>query len=203
MIEEIYANRTLKYETTMGHPTARWRPHPLILVGGSINKDFVDVYEPKEPYRYSNDWNHLAHELGIAAVLNTEIEQSDAGKGSAEMVLCECGVLDNSLEYPPEIILRAVEWSRKVIQFGAIYMHCHMGGGRSAAFAYAILRSVLGLSSEESLQTIQQGKDWCYKLGGQIVGGSITEYPSIQWGETGHTKFRIEHIEKVLAGKAR
>ena len=197
MIEEIYANRTLRFQATAGHPTARWRPHPLLLVGGSINRGYVDVYEP-EGKLYASDWDHLRDDLGVASVLNLEVEQTDVGKGSG-MDLCECGVLDHSVEYPPQAVVRAIEWAQEAVKRGTIYVHCHMGGGRSAAMAYAILCHVLKMTSEESLRAIQQGKDWCYKLNGQIVGGSIVEYPSVQWGESVDHSRRIQSIESALA----
>jgi hypothetical protein len=60
-----------------------------------------------------------------------------------------------------------------------------MGGSRSPAFAYAILRWVHGLSPEDALDTVVRGKDWSlHNVDGQLVGGSGPPYGGHQYHKT-------------------
>ncbi|MGH9917860.1 MAG: hypothetical protein ACRD6W_03150, partial [Nitrososphaerales archaeon] len=147
---------------------------------------------------YPSDGQHLRDAFGISGVLNTEIEQSDASKGFAN--LCECGITDNSHKYPAHLIREGVAWAQKSLPLGPIYIHCHAGGGRSAAFAYAVLRGAKNLSCEDALIAIRNGKDWKYLYEGRICLGSITEYPRLNWGDEGLASHdTIEIVERALS----
>jgi hypothetical protein len=122
MIAEVYMMRTLSFASGEGHPTTRWWVHPQILVGGSINSGLVKTTWPShisdQLRSYPDDGAHLREDFSITGVLNTEAEQSDATKGFVD--LCECGIIDNSLEYPSEVVIRGIQWAKNALQHGKI-----------------------------------------------------------------------------------
>jgi hypothetical protein len=141
-IVEVYSN-TL-YE---GHECKRyWVPGFPILIGGSILS--------------TEDWNHLQSDFGITDVINVETEHDDTGKLPEENLL-QVRVPDNGNPFPVDKITTACTyWITKSnsIDKGhsrALYVHCQMGGSRSPAFAYAILRSSYKLNSADALDVIR------------------------------------------------
>jgi hypothetical protein len=158
-LAEIYINRAYSPDPT--HATQRWWVNPDILVGGSI-------YD-------ASDWNHLYKDFGVRSVLNVETEHSDEGKGIP--ILSECRVPDNGDPFPPGIVRHAVSFAKMNIGFGPIYVHCQMGGSRSPAFAYAILRWVHGMNPFAALEAVRNGKDWTLRNDdGKLVGGAGLTY---------------------------
>jgi len=143
MIVETYAN-TL-YE---GHRCHRyWVPGGFfIMVGGSL-------LGPE-------DWEHLRSEYGITHVINVETEHDDAGKVPPER-LCQARVPDDGTPFPAAKVLAACLFAaEKVANAPAgedprFYVHCQMGGSRSPAFAYALMRAVFEMSAEGALAAIR------------------------------------------------
>jgi len=180
MIIELYRNRTLGRDIVL----SRWSPHPSIIVGGSINTYGVEFCSTSDGTMSShpNDWRHIRDDLDCRSVLNMEIEQTDVGKGPG-MALGEFGFLDNSGVYPADRIRDAVAWASREIARGRMYIHCFAGGGRSATLAYAVLRACLGKSRTEATQAIRDGKPWRFEWNGSLIYGSITEWPTLQWGD--------------------
>lgn len=122
----------------------RWWAHPKILVGGSIND--------------TRDWNHLRDDFRISAVLSVESEHGDGGK-VVNAPLCQLPTSDDGQPKP-------IEWWWAGFGFAAgifedlnaiLYVHCQMGGSRSPAMAYGILRTVFGKSGDEALEAIRAG----------------------------------------------
>ena len=157
-LAEIYENAAYSYDPK--HPTQRWWVIPNLMVGGSI----VDAA----------DYRHLVKDFGIASVLNVETEHSDDGKDIDR--LCECQVPDNAQGFPVETIRTAVSFA-KMMQGKPLYCHCQMGGSRSPAFAYAILRWVYDMNPTDALNAVRAGKDWQKRdIHGNLTGGSGMVY---------------------------
>lgn len=136
---ETYTNKLYN-----NHLTPRYWLAPNIMVGGSICDN--------------NDWKHLQNDFGISAALNVETEHSDAGKGID--YLLELQVPDDGTPFPANVVFQAIEGVGKWIREGKkVYIHCQMGGSRSPAFAYAILRKVYGLEPDKALAQIRSVKE--------------------------------------------
>lgn len=164
---EIYTNRLYTYEPT--HPVQRWWVTPNLMIGGSICDNA--------------DWLHLSKDFGIRSVLNVETEHSDEGKGIPN--LSECRVPDDGSPFPFGLVRHAVSFARLMIGLGPIYVHCQMGGSRSPAFGYAILRWVHGMSADAALTAIRTGKDWSLKAkDGKLVGGAGEIYGGHHYHQT-------------------
>ena len=141
MLAELYRNSLYAPDPT--HVVARYWVVPQILVGGSI----LD----------SEDWVHLRDVFGITGVICVESEHSDSGKGIEK--LCELPTLDDGQPKPKELFVDAIVFAREVLGAGGrLYVHCQMGGSRSPAFAYAILRAVLGMSQGAARTWIAMAK---------------------------------------------
>ncbi len=153
-IAEIYTNSAYSYQPTI--QVQRWWVNPNLMIGGSI----VDA----------TDYKHLETTFGIASVLNVETEHSDIGKEVAR--LCEVQVPDNAQPFPVDAVRTAVSFA-KMMSGKPLYCHCQMGGSRSPAFAYAILRWVNGMSPTDALNAVRAGKEWQKRdEHGNLIGGS-------------------------------
>lgn len=156
MIVETYVN-TL-YDNP-GNTTHRyWITDGLpIMVGGSL-------LGPE-------DWLHLRRDFGLTDVVNVETEHDDFGKLPSEN-LCQVRVPDDGTPFPAEAVLgvclfAASKLYRSVPGGGPkFYVHCQMGGSRSPAFAYAIMRSAFGMSAADALAALRtvRGDDYGTKL---------------------------------------
>lgn len=124
-----------------GHVVRRSWVTEDILIGGSI----IDL----------PDWAHLRDDYGITGVINVESEHSDAAWGIPELL--ERPMPDDGTPRKAEDIRAIVEFARaQFAKRGRLYVHCQVGGSRSPAAAYAILRDVRGLTSEAALKVIQK-----------------------------------------------
>lgn len=117
---------------------------PSLMVGGSI----VD----------EDDWKHLQRDFGLQSVLNVETEHSDEDKGIPR--LSECRVPDDGTPFPQGIVRQAVSFAKLAAGFGPLYVHCQMGGSRSPAFAYAVLRWVHFMSPQAAFDAVRASRDW-------------------------------------------
>lgn len=100
----------------------RWWADTQLLVGGSI----LDL----------SDWKSI-RDLGIRSIISAEIERADPPGTDAERRLDVHWPDDGAVS--AEIFRRALRFAHEAPP--AIYVHCQMGGSRSASLAYAILRS--------------------------------------------------------------
>lgn len=122
-----------------GHPCKRWWAGPRLLVGGSI-VSFADAI-------------HLGS-FGVKAVISVESERDDEGRNPYPHIYKPT---------PDDGTPPPVEWWREILAFarlyagGVIYVHCQMGGSRSPAVAYAILRD-RGASPDEALGVLREFK---------------------------------------------
>jgi protein-tyrosine phosphatase len=128
-----------------GHPCSRWWAHPRILVGGSIND--------------ADDFDHLVIAYGVKHVISVESEHTDKGKVPTERL--------TYLPVPDDGSSPSIgHWKALVLAAGAalqdedavLYVHCQMGGSRSPAAAYAIIRAVFEMSPEVALAQIRAWK---------------------------------------------
>lgn len=164
-IVEYYVNRL--YAHNPKHSVPRWWVSPSVLIGGSV----VD----------EDDWKHLQRDLGIESVLNVETEHSDEGKGIAR--LAECRVPDDGTPFPRDVVRHAVSFAKLAAGFGPTYVHCQMGGSRSPAFAYAILRWVHGMTPQEAFDAVRAGRDW---------------NPGLPYGDHHYHKAYIASVDEAL-----
>ena len=106
------------------------------MVGGSILDE--------------TDWRHLQRDYGLAGVINVESEHSDQGKGI--ILLFESGIRwpDDAQPRPAIYWRTCIDAARAVLAHGPVYIHCQMGGSRSPAVAYAVLRMVFKYSPEKA-----------------------------------------------------
>jgi protein-tyrosine phosphatase/CheY-like chemotaxis protein len=111
-----------------------------IMVGGSI----LD----------GQDWQHLKNDYGIDAVINTETEHDDAGKGIDHLL--QIRVHDNGGPFPNSYIHQLVSFINMLGKDKTYYIHCQMGGSRSPAFTYAVLRGCYGMTKEQALAEINK-----------------------------------------------
>lgn len=137
-IAEQYSNSLY-----LGHPTSRWWADDRILVGGSLIDEL--------------DWKHIKSQFGIRAVLSVESEHSDIGKGIDEPYLYQ-PVPDDGLPKPVEWWITCISFAYGVLRDPArkVYVHCQMGGSRSPAMAYAILRVCMHMTKEGALARIRR-----------------------------------------------
>lgn len=133
-LAEIYAN---VFTYPRGRACRRYWVASGILVGGNIN----------DP----NDWRHLREALGITAVVNLD-HRSESWIGIRHLL--EHGVEDDGKGFSRSDVEKVVSFARERLQEGPIYVHCHIGVSRSPTFAYAILRSVMGMTPDEALAAI-------------------------------------------------
>jgi CheY-like chemotaxis protein len=126
----------------INQPTAsRYWVRKGLMVGGSICD--------------ANDWEHLKTAYGIEAVINVETEHSDIGRGFHVENLLESTTQDDGTPFSAENILNVISFAESNKE-KITYLHCQMGGSRSPAFAYAILRHVDKLSPEDALSKINE-----------------------------------------------
>ncbi len=162
---ESYVNR-LYVDQTVALIQRYW-VHPQVLVGGSI----VD----------RDDWLHLERDFGIRSVLNVETEHSDAEKGIAR--LSECPFPDVGESVPRGLVRQAVSFAKLAAGFGPVYVHCQMGGSRSPAMAYAILRWVHEMTPQEAFDAIRSSRDWA---------------PGLPYGDHHYHKAYLASIDEAL-----
>lgn len=118
----------------------------LILIGGSV----LD----------KGDWKHLQQDLNVGAVINVETEHSDLGKGIPDGYLCEAQVPDDGTPFPLSVVTKVLTFAKEFLkgpERGRLYVHCQMGGSRSPAFAYGILRYCYQMTPGQALQAIRDG----------------------------------------------
>ena len=104
------------------------------------------------------DLAHLQRDFGITHVLDVE-----SGRGPT----CEHQMgrykkiefVDNGMPMAPPLLIEACTFARDALanEANRLLVHCHLGASRSPAIAYAILRSVYGLSHDEGLIAINRG----------------------------------------------
>jgi hypothetical protein len=145
----------------------RWLvPGYRIMIGGNIQD--------------APDLAHLQKDFGITHVLDLE-----SGRGAT----CEHApgryrkieFVDNGMPMAPTLLVDACSYARDVLKAegNRLYIHCHMGASRSPAIAYAILRSVYGLSHEDGLVAINrgfphgEGYEWSHHAAQQSYVGAI------------------------------
>lgn len=145
-VAERYKNRL--YPWNPEHEITRWWVGPdqlyFILVGGSLIGE--------------DDWEHLANDFGITHVVNVETEHSDVGKFPQKW-LCEQQFPDNGARIPESTLTAISKFCRHV--FGLtntkLYVHCQMGGSRSPAIAYFVLRDCFSLTPAKALAVLNDG----------------------------------------------
>ena len=141
-IVETYSNALYEGHTCHRYWIRKWP----VLVGGSV--------------LHSGDWEHLAKDFWITDVVNVETEHDDSGKIPADRLI-QARVPDVGSPFPADKILSVclfVANKLRINDRSRFYVHCQMGGSRSPAFAYAILRGVYGLSQNDALQEIIQSR---------------------------------------------
>lgn len=126
----------------LGHQCHRyWVGKFPIMVGGSLLG--------------AADWEHLKTDFGVTDVINVETEHDDAGK-LPDANLLQVRVNDDCSPFPADVVLSACLFGMNKIQSGGkIYVHCQMGGSRSPAFAYALLRAVYSMNRDQALAVIR------------------------------------------------
>lgn len=165
IIAEKYTNSLYTYEPTI--MVARWWiPDYPIMVGGSL----ID----------SADWEHLRRDFGVTHVVNIESEHSDRGK-LPDALLCEQRVPDDGAPFPSSVVNAIVEFARFAPTEAVFYVHCQMGGSRSPAAAYAVLRARYGLTAERALAAVNRGFEEKKRLtepaGEAVAHGSYGWHP--------------------------
>lgn len=141
-IAEVYANTLYHYQPDI--QVGRWwvGGYP-ILVGGSVI-DAVDAL-------------HILRDFEINKIVNVETEHDDCGKMPGEALL-QIRVPDDGSPIPTENLAALFDFVR--LPDGgvdSVYVHCQMGGSRSPAHAYAILRGVAHLSPADALDRLNDG----------------------------------------------
>mgnify|MGYP001567555139 FL=1 len=128
-----------------GAPCTRWWACPSILVGGSIVSE-IDAWHLKD--------------LGITHVLSVESERTDLGcLGLAGLEGHESSFEDvGDREQAIPAILDGILYACSIKGKPVFYVHCQMGGSRSPAMAYALLRSLFGYSTDRALSSIRHMK---------------------------------------------
>lgn len=121
-----------------------WVPGHRMLVGGNI-QDAADLA-------------HLQNDLGITHALDLESGRNPTcahRMGHYKKI----EFVDNGMPMAEALLVEACTYARDALADpnNRLYIHCHMGASRSPAIAYAVLRSVYGLSHEEGLVTINKG----------------------------------------------
>ena len=119
---------------------------PQMMIGGSILG--------------REDWSHLVRDFTIGAEITVECEHSDADRGIPEGQLIELPVADDAQPKPSSWFLAGVGFAANWMGPGQqkLYVHCQMGGSRSPAMGYAILRVCRGLTADQALARIREDK---------------------------------------------
>ncbi len=146
MIVETYANSSYTLDPTV-LCRRYWVIQNGLMVGGSV----LDAA----------DFHHLQKSYRITDVINVETEHDDTGKVSPDN-LFQAQFEDNGAPIDPWKVVGAVAFAlkRKLLTPTTVfYVHCQMGGSRSPAIAYAILRTVWGLNPEVSLNIIRSVRE--------------------------------------------
>ena len=144
---EKYANSLYSYEPTIINHRYYVPGYKNIIIGGSI----ID----------KADWEHLHNDFGVTDVINVETEHDDSEKVPAEHLL-QVQTEDNGNGFPVDKIMAAIEFAKGPNK--VLYIHCQMGGSRSPAWAYAILRGVYGLQATEALKVIIEARIGVHKF---------------------------------------
>ncbi len=142
LIVEKYANSTYRYQPTI--QTYRWLvPGYPLICGGSI----IDAA----------DWEHIRKDFGAEFCINVQNERSDVGNVPTDR-LCEVPTDDaHAPPIPHENLAKVLEYALSKPNDAKLYVHCQMGGSRTPAFAYLILRGKYGLSAEQALAKVNEG----------------------------------------------
>lgn len=141
-----------------------WVPGYPLLVTGNVVSD--------------EDWNHLVKDLGVTHCLSLD------ARGRGFIVPDRLGAvdaLDNGLVIASAVLKQACGYAREVLSVHSnkLAIQDHMSAARGAAFAYAILRSVYGLSHEDGIVTVNRGMPhsdsyhWGYNDAARAHIGSI------------------------------
>jgi hypothetical protein len=133
------------YQNTFAQPPVDvlrwWVPGYPIMVGGSVVSD--------------EDWDHLVSAYGITHCLSLD------ARGRRFIVPNRTGAFDapdNGLVIAASLLKVACGYAREVLNAGGkLYVQDLMGAARGSAFAYAILRSVYGLSHDDGLVAVNKG----------------------------------------------
>lgn len=141
-LAQSYINR--RYED---HLCERWWAHPWILVGGSIND--------------AADYQQLVDSFGIRGVVSVETEHVDDGIVPADR-LWYVPFPDNGVDPGPDVWHRVIAGAKAAFEIDRsgnptpIYVHCQMGGSRSPAAAYVVMRALLLMSDDGALTAIRR-----------------------------------------------
>lgn len=169
---EAYHNSLYSYQPTIVNHRYKVPGYPNIIIGGSI----IDAA----------DWEHLHKDFEVTDVINVETEHDDTSKVPAEHLL-QVQTEDNGAPFPPEKILAAIEFAKGSGK--VIYVHCQMGGSRSPAWAYALLRGTFKASKEEAMAAIVSARRGVDKL--DPSRGFIEDY--------GHHPVHVSYLASVEA----
>jgi hypothetical protein len=155
-----------RYLNTQVNPPCevhRWHVpgHPLLCGGNVVSPD---------------DWNHLVDAFGVTHCLDLDSRPTPVPPDR----LREVRIPDNGLPIAAASLREACLFARDVVNGGGkLYVGDCMGAARAPAFAYAILRSVFGLSHEEGVVAINRGfphsdgYHWGYNNAARAHIGSI------------------------------
>lgn len=128
-----------------GHKTMRYWTSWDIMVGGTI-------YDKAE-------WEYLKRRYALTHIVNVESEHSDEGK-DIPSVICEAGrqADDASPRRHDDMlaVLRFAAAASSTYRAPKFYVHCQMGGSRSPAYAYLLLRGLKGMTRVEALAEIRR-----------------------------------------------
>jgi hypothetical protein len=149
-LAERYINRMY-----IDHPAVRWWAHSRILVGGSINN--------------SDDFENMQNKFGVTSVISVESEHSDSGK-VPEAILCHLPTPDDGSAPSVQHWKTLIDFAQVALKDSSskVYVHCQMGGSRSPAAAYAIMRTVFNFNPNDALAHIQRfktgyGEHWYHR----------------------------------------
>lgn len=141
-VRETYANALYHYEPTIQVKQWAILGHPIV-VGASV----LDA----------EHWQRMKERDRVTGCVNVEVEHSDVGKMEAGE-LCEEQFPDDGSPIAADQLERISRFAREKLEAGGrLYVHCQMGGSRSPAVAYAILRSCRGLSPKDALAALNVG----------------------------------------------
>ncbi len=161
---ESYSN---PFTQPPGHTVLRWFvPGWPIMVGGNVTS--------------ADDWSHLERDFGITHCLDVEAGRPNDGRVPADRYK-KIEMVDNGMPMAAALLVEACSFAKEVLSDNAnkLLTQCHMGASRSPAYAYAILRSVYGLSHDEGLIAVNrgfphgEGWHWSYHPAQQAYVGAI------------------------------
>jgi hypothetical protein len=119
----------------------RWWINDRILVGGAIVSEA--------------DGLHLVNEYGIGAVINLQAEAVDPPIDGIPSV--RFPIADDGTSKPVEFWAGVIGFGNQALgDSRKIYVHCAMGGSRSPAGAYALLRTFFKRSPREAVDLIRE-----------------------------------------------